>query len=45
LRLHYDDPAPTREQITWLENSLTVDPKAKTQPGLTLVEKLLLLPE
>ncbi|XP_072233717.1 thymidine phosphorylase-like [Leuresthes tenuis] len=42
LRLHFDDPAPTQEQITWLENSLTVDPKAKPQLGHTLVEKLLL---
>ncbi|XP_072233785.1 thymidine phosphorylase-like [Leuresthes tenuis] len=42
LRLHFDDPAPTQEQITWLENSLTVDPKAKPQLGHSLVEKLLL---
>ncbi|KAM4569275.1 thymidine phosphorylase isoform 2-T3 [Odontesthes bonariensis] len=41
LRLHHEDPTPTREQIARLENTLTVDPKAEARPGPTLVEKLL----
>ncbi|KAM9705568.1 thymidine phosphorylase isoform 1-T2 [Menidia menidia] len=42
LRLHYEDPAPTQEQITCLEKALTLDPKATPQQGRSLVEKLLL---
>ncbi|XP_051811845.1 thymidine phosphorylase isoform X1 [Acanthochromis polyacanthus] len=42
LRLHYEDPAPTPDQINRLQNALTVNDGTQTHHEHTLVKELLL---
>ncbi|KAM9328417.1 thymidine phosphorylase [Pholidichthys leucotaenia] len=44
LRLHYEDPAPTSDQINQLQNALTIDTEKKpqTQQKHSLIKELIL---